>query len=53
MIGIASGSIPLGLFLIIVSLFVELKIGWINISSSVLYGFISVAILIALGLKKK
>jgi len=53
MVGIASGSIPLGLFLIIVSLFVELKIGWINISSSVLYGFISIAILIALGLRKK
>jgi len=53
MIGIASGSIYLGLFLIIASLITEMKIGWLNISTSILYGFISIAILIGLGLKRK
>ncbi len=52
-IGIAAGSLPLGLGLIIASLILENLLGWLNISSAVLYGIISIAILIALNLKRK
>jgi len=52
-IGIAAGSIPLGLGLIMASLVLEGLIGWLNISSAVLYGLISIVILIALNLKRK
>ncbi len=52
-IGIAAGSIPLGLGLIIASLILENLIGWLNITSTVLYGLISIIILIALNLKRK
>ncbi len=52
-IGIASGSIILGLGLIIASLVLENLMGWLNVTSTVLYGFISIVILIALNLKRK
>ncbi len=52
MLGIAVGSIPLGLGLIIFSLILVNLIGWLNITSSVLYALISITILIALSLKR-
>ena len=51
-VGVSIGSIPLGLGLIIVSLIAVNLIGWLNISSSVLIGLISIVILIALNLRR-
>ena len=52
MLGVAMGSIPMGLGLIGVSLIVVNLLGWLNISGSVLYGIVSIIILIALNLKR-
>jgi len=52
-IGIAAGSIPLGLGLIIASLIIVNLLGWLNITSTVLYGLLSIIILIALNLRRK
>ena len=50
--GIASGSLPLGLGLIVISLIGVNILGWLNITSSVLYGLISIIILIAINLRR-
>ena len=52
MLGISIGSIPLGLGLISASLVLVNLLGWLNITSSVLYGLISIIILIALNLRR-
>ena len=52
MVGIAAGSVPLGLGLIIAALIATNLFGWLNITSSVLYGLISIVILIALNLRR-
>ena len=50
--GIAIGSIPLGLGLIGISLVLVYLMGWLNIAGSVLYGLISIIILIAINLRR-
>ncbi len=52
-LGIAASSIPLGLGLIVASLILENLMGWINITTAVLYSLISIGILIAINLKRK
>ena len=51
-LGVAIGSIPLGLGLIAVSLVLVNLMGWLNITGSVLYGLISIIILIAINLRR-
>jgi hypothetical protein len=51
-LGVATGSIPLGLGLIAVSLILVNLMGWLNITGSVLYGLISIIILIAINLRR-
>jgi len=53
MIGIAAGSIILGLGLILVTLILVNLIGWLNISAGVIYGLVSIMILILLTLRRK
>ena len=52
MLGIAIGSIPLGLGLIGTALVLVNLLGWLDITGSVLYGLISIIILIALNLRR-
>lgn len=52
-IGIASGSLVLGLGLIFISLIIENLIGWLNITSTVLYGVLSVLILVGVSLGRR
>lgn len=52
MMGVAIGSIPLGLGLIAMSLIIVNLLGWLNITGSVLYGIISIIILIAINLRR-
>jgi hypothetical protein len=52
-LGIAIGSIPLGLGLIGTTVVLVNLMGWLNISGSVLYGLISIIILIAINLRRR
>jgi len=52
MLGVAIGSIPLGLGLIGIALILVNLMGWLNITSSVLYGLISIIILIGINLRR-
>ena len=51
-LGVAIGSIPLGLGLIGTSLVLVNLLGWLNITGLVLYGLISIIILIAINLRR-
>ena len=53
MVGVAAGSIVLGLSLIFMAIVGFNWLGWINVSSSVWWGFLSIIILIAVTLRRK
>jgi hypothetical protein len=53
MVGVATGSIVLGLTLVIASLIIENKLGWLNISETVLFSIISIIILVIVTSTKK
>ena len=52
-IGVSTGSIPLGLLLISVTFVGVNLLGWLNISSTILFSIISIIILIAFTLRRK
>ena len=52
MFGVAIGSIPLGLGALAGALVLVNLLGWLNISSSVLYGIISIIVLIVFNLRR-
>jgi len=52
-LGIAAASIPLGLGLIVTSLIFENLMGWVNLTTTVLYSLISIVILIAINLRRR
>jgi hypothetical protein len=52
MVGVATGSIPLGLVLVGAALILCNLLGWLNITSTVLYGLAAILILIGLSLKR-
>jgi hypothetical protein len=52
-IGIAAQSPVWGALLLIGSLFITAKLGWLNISASILWGFLSIIIVILFRLSKK
>lgn len=53
LIGVSSGSVLIGMFMQVVVLYLVNKLGWLNISTSVLITFISVLVMIGFTLKRR
>jgi hypothetical protein len=52
-LGIAAGSPILGIILLIISIFVSKSLGWLNITETILWTFISIAVIIVLRQTRK
>ena len=53
MIGVAAGSILLGIFLVLGALFICMAIGWLNITMGIIWGIIVIMIVLLLSLRRR